>query len=617
MSDVNKARRADTQVVFNGVDISVRVNDDLLSLTYSDNEEDEADDLQIKVLDREGNWVQKWLDTLISDAASGGEIINQAPSAGSTSTSSGSSSGTSDNSGGSSGGDMSYKVTATSGVNIRSTASESGKILGKFPYGTVVSVKKFVGSWANITYSGRSAYIKGANLKALGSSGGTNNTGGNTSTSTYSTLSNVTTYSGVGSGNGWKIGDDVVCSGRPQYTSWGGKPGDEVTNHKGKITFLNLAPGIPYPIHVDHLGWFAENQVQKASSEIQQTPERSGGRGLKISVVIIRENWNNDGKDDVLDCGEFELDSVDAKSPPATVTIKATSLPYSCSIRQTQKSKSWENVTLKDIVQSIAKDNGMTVMFESAYNPKFTRIEQYRMSDIAFLQKLCHDAGASLKATNKILVVFDQSAYEQKKAVRTIREGEEGGYISRNLYLGTNDTYTSCRVSYTTPDGTVISAVEYAENYREEDGAKNQCLNIHQKVSSVNEAQLLAHKMLRLHNKFEYMADFTFPGDTSLAAGCGVELEGFGAWNGKYIIKQAKHNVSRSGYTTQITLRKALNETVQTTASDVDDDAEIDRLARECIRGDWGNGQERIERLTAAGHDYSRVQARVNKILYG
>lgn len=140
---------------------------------------------------------------------------------------------------------------------------------------------------------------------------------------------------------------------------------------------------------------------------------------------------------------------------------------------------------------------------------------------------------------------------------------------------------------------------------------------INQKVSSVAEAQLLAHKMLRLHNKYEYEANFTFPGDTSLAAGCAVELEGFGAWNGKYIIKQAKHSVSRSGYTTQIILRKVINEAVQTAAAAIDDDAEIDRLARECIRGDWGNGQERIDRLTTAGHDYSRVQARVNKILYG
>lgn len=613
MSDVNKARRADTQVVFGGVDISVRVNDDLLSLTFTDNEEDEADDLQIKVLDRDGNWLQKWLDPLVANAAMGGEVINQAPTNNAT-TASASKSSSSESSKGSNA--LSYKVTATSGVNVRSTASESGKILGKLPYGTVVNVNKFSGNWANITYSGKKAYVKGTNLKPLGNSVGSDNSDNNIST--YTTRTNVTVYSGGNNSSGsWKIGDEVICSGRPQISSWGGNPGAEVTNHKGKITYLNLAAGIPYPIHVDYLGWFAESQVQRVNSDIQQMPERSGSRGIKISAVIIRENWNSDGKDNVLDCGEFELDSVVADGPPATVTIKATSLSYSCSIRQTLKSKSWENVTLKDIVQAIAKNNGLTVMFESAYNPKYTRIEQYQMSDIAFLQKLCHDAGASLKATNKILVVFDQSAYERKKAVKTIHFGEQGGYEKYRLYTGTNNTYTSCRVSYTTPNGAVISATEYAENYREEDGAKNQCLMVNQKVGSVAEAQLLAHKMLRLHNKYEYEANFTFSGDTSLAAGCAVELEGFGAWNGKYIIKQAKHSVSQSGYTTQIILRKAINETVQTAAAAVDDDAEIDRLAQECIRGDWGNGQERIDRLTAAGHDYSRVQARVDEIMYG
>lgn len=42
----------------------------------------------------------------------------------------------------------------------------------------------------------------------------------------------------------------------------------------------------------------------------------------------------------------------------------------------------------------------------------------------------------------------------------------------------------------------------------------------------------------------------------------------------------------------------------------------IDELAREVINGDWGNGQERYDRLTAAGYDYYAVQKRVNEILY-
>ena len=41
----------------------------------------------------------------------------------------------------------------------------------------------------------------------------------------------------------------------------------------------------------------------------------------------------------------------------------------------------------------------------------------------------------------------------------------------------------------------------------------------------------------------------------------------------------------------------------------------IDELAQEVIRGDWGNGQERKDRLTAAGYDYNAIQARVNEIL--
>lgn len=42
----------------------------------------------------------------------------------------------------------------------------------------------------------------------------------------------------------------------------------------------------------------------------------------------------------------------------------------------------------------------------------------------------------------------------------------------------------------------------------------------------------------------------------------------------------------------------------------------VDELAREVINGLWGNGQERYDRLTAAGYDYNAVQKRVNEILY-
>ena len=46
MSDRNQARRTTAEVVFGGTDITSSIRPYLLSLTYTDNEEDEADDLR-------------------------------------------------------------------------------------------------------------------------------------------------------------------------------------------------------------------------------------------------------------------------------------------------------------------------------------------------------------------------------------------------------------------------------------------------------------------------------------------------------------------------------------------------------------------------------------------
>lgn len=43
----------------------------------------------------------------------------------------------------------------------------------------------------------------------------------------------------------------------------------------------------------------------------------------------------------------------------------------------------------------------------------------------------------------------------------------------------------------------------------------------------------------------------------------------------------------------------------------------VDEVAREVIRGEWGNGSDRRQRLEAAGYDYDTVQNHVNAILTG
>ncbi len=595
MSDNVKARRTRIEAVFAGTDITSSLQKYFLSLTYTDNEEDETDDLQIQLHDRDGIWREQWLNTAIQAAA---ELEVEET-------------------------EKKYKVTARCGVTIHSSAKDDSKSEGSLPYGSIVSVKNIEDGWAKIDYSDKTGNVKSEYLAPIYTS--SNDTVATNETSTVRSNAN------------WNIGDEVTVSGVPQYSSYGtGSPGTNVTNYKGSITYLNLKDSVPYPIHIGSLGWFSESQVQGSHSSSSNMPaaleatEDMAGKGLKIQAAIVRENWIGDGKDERLECGQFELDNVSPAGPPATITIKGTSLPYSSTIRQTKKSKPWENCYLSDIANEIASSNGMTTMLLFSNNPYYTRVEQYRTSDISFLQKLCQDAGYSLKITNNIIVIFDQEAYESQAPVRIIKHGRMGGYIKYKLQTSKNSIYTSCHVCYVDSDGKLIEATAYTRDYEEnskkskndsslEKDEKSQCLQIRQKVSSVNEAQALATKCLRLHNKFEFTATFTFPGDPALLAGCTVELVDWGAFDGIYIIKQAKHNVGSSGYTTQVTLRRVLisafDEHAHTSGKNSSGGKSIEELAQEVIRGIWGNGTERKQRLTDAGYDYSKVQARVNEII--
>jgi len=58
-----------------------------------------------------------------------------------------------------------------------------------------------------------------------------------------------------------------------------------------------------------------------------------------------------------------------------------------------------------------------------------------------------------------------------------------------------------------------------------------------------------------------------------------------------------------------------VGKTVKTTTKKASSTKSVDEIAKEVIRGDWGNGSERKEKLTAAGYDYATIQTRVNEML--
>lgn len=79
----------------------------------------------------------------------------------------------------------------------------------------------------------------------------------------------------------------------------------------------------------------------------------TAGKSAEVSAVIIQKNWESAG-DRVLDCGTFEVDTVEGSGPPAKVNIKAGSIPYKTAARTQKKTKAWEKIKLSAIANEIA-----------------------------------------------------------------------------------------------------------------------------------------------------------------------------------------------------------------------------------------------------------------------
>ena len=76
-----------------------------------------------------------------------------------------------------------------------------------------------------------------------------------------------------------------------------------------------------------------------------------------------------------------------------------------------------------------------------------------------------------------------------------------------------------------------------------------------------------------------------------------------------HLIKEAEDKKKAAEEAAKAAKEKAYQETIAKKA------AEVENLAKEVIQGKWGNGQERKDKLTAAGYDYSEIQAKVNELL--
>lgn len=286
-------------------------------------------------------------------------------------------------------------------------------------------------------------------------------------------------------------------------------------------------------------------------------------------------------------CGIFSVDEISYRGAPRTFEVKAVSIPLDTPIRRKLKNRAFDKATLASVAKKIASENKMKIVFdrgddessEAFYNMTFDRAEQKWESDLAFLGRLAKDAGLSLKIKGEKIIIFDQSSYEKKKPLKTLTLGESL-ITSWEFSSSQGDLYKSCEVRYSNPRG----AGEFTEDLEEvgrdnvkfnEDmeseniksltcvyldpelaaAGKGQDYQMKKRAVGRKQAERLAKAKLRELNRRAVTGRIDLVGDVDLIAGIVVECKKFGGIDGNYIITEANHDLSESGYTTSLSLK--------------------------------------------------------------
>lgn len=298
-------------------------------------------------------------------------------------------------------------------------------------------------------------------------------------------------------------------------------------------------------------------------------------KGATLDITLCTYNWQGlyDGEFDTT-LGTFEVDEIEMTSAPDVVNIKAVAISVGddSTLRSTLRSKTWENISVRKVANDIAWENGMKLFWDCDDNPDIDKLEQNDESDLSVLQKVCDDAGFALKITTDTIIVFDEAKYEQAEPVIEIYHPgtniiadiaeADGTPTPDRIFHSTGysfktkirDVYKKCHIKYTNDqDKSVIESTFTDPN--KSDGAT---LEIHQQVTSQAEADRLAKKKLREKNRDECTGSYSLDGCQFLCAGETIEMIGFGVFSGRYIVTQAKHDISGSGYVTSIDVRRCL-----------------------------------------------------------
>lgn len=276
-----------------------------------------------------------------------------------------------------------------------------------------------------------------------------------------------------------------------------------------------------------------------------------------LDVSLWMHNWKRDGDMLRYHCGNFTLDDLTYSGPPSQCIIRGVSVPAAESFQVDPVSKTWKQVTLKQIAMEMMAKYGMQDLFYWGAEPVIETVEQSAQTDSEFLYDICEKQGMFLKIYKKALVIFDKAVYEPigPTAVFSEHDFEEWEWNST-----LNGTYTGAAISYTIPrPKTGYKKGEKQQVLNVTVGEGPRILHINEKADSEGEALRIAKSKVNAENEKAVTMSFTAMGDPNIVATCNIGIKGMGRCNGKYFVNKVVQRVSGDGYSMSVSGYRIFN----------------------------------------------------------
>lgn len=278
-------------------------------------------------------------------------------------------------------------------------------------------------------------------------------------------------------------------------------------------------------------------------------------KGAKLTVSIGQ-----------LNCGVFEIDQIDLKGPPDTVTIRGMATGIVNSLR-TKKSDAHENKTLRQIAEKVAQKNSLTIAGEI---PEITigRATQNQETDLGFLKRIAGQFGIVF-AVRESVITFTAVYDLEKRGVSFVLDKTD--LTTYSLKDKATGAVKSAKVrSKSAKDNAKVEAdIEY-KKWQEEEGYKYDDIEnqdeavTHERVENKQQAEAVAKAIMHLSASNQQEGSITIKGNELAVAGNNFTLEGLGKISGKFNIKESTHKIDKSGgYVTDCEIKRLQTPTVK------------------------------------------------------